>query len=36
MQEKNEEEINEAKRDLIELYLIMKPRKIEEVIVITH
>ena len=31
MQEKNEKEINEAKKELIDLYLLLKPRKLEEV-----
>ena len=31
MQEKNEKEINEAKKELIDLYLILKPRKVEDV-----
>ena len=31
MQEKNEKEIKEAKKKLIDLYLILKPRKLEDV-----
>ena len=31
MQEKYEKEINEAKKELIDLYLILKPRKLEDV-----
>ena len=31
MQEKNEKEINEAKKELIDLYLLLKTRKLEEV-----
>ena len=31
MKEKNENEINEAKKMLINLYLVLKPRNIEEV-----
>ena len=31
MQEIYEKEINEAKKELIDLYLILKPRKLEDV-----
>ena len=31
MKEKNENEIDEAKKELINLYLILKPRNLEEV-----
>ena len=31
MQEKYEKEINEAKKELIDLYLILKPRRLEDV-----
>ncbi len=34
MLEKNEKEINEAKKELINLYLILKPRKGEDVNII--
>ena len=36
MQEKNEKEIKEAKKKLIDLYLILKPRKLEDVKINTN